>query len=248
MDNVIAVCSGKGGTGKTTSAAALSVCLARHGNRVCVIDCDVGLRNLDLVLGLEDAALFDFADIIAGRVTAQDAVCAHPMVPGLDFLTAPQTRESFTDQGFSGLIRELSGQYDYVVLDAPAGLGAGFRMAVENAGQTVIVANPDTTSLRDAQQAVVFAREIDSGSKIWLLVNRLRRSLLRVAKKNVDDIIDTVGAQLIGIVREDPDVSSAGETGVPLTMYREARVRSACAQFDRIAARLTGESIPLGLI
>ena len=248
MGKAIAICSGKGGTGKTTTAAALAVCLAQRGRSVMVIDCDIGLRNLDLILGVSDRALFDFADVIDGRVSLVDGACIHPDVEGLRLLTAPfGKRASDIDfNKFKKLVEDIRRRYDYCILDAPAGIGAGFELVVGCADEIIVVANPDVSSLRDGQRTACEAAEL-SGARARLLINRLRPKLLRLGKKNVDRIIDEISLQLVGIVSEDRNVILAGDRGVPLPLYRRARRRSA-AQFARIAGRIDGERIPLGKI
>ena len=247
MGKVIAVCSGKGGTGKTSSTAALSAALARRGRRVLATDCDVGLRNLDLCLGISEEAVFNFCDVLEGRVSLQDAAVEHPEVPGLFLLTAPSLRrpEDIDPRWMMRLMDDARQQFDYVLADAPAGIGAGFRLALAGADEAVVVANPDAASLRDAQRVAWEIRE-SAHIPARLLVNRLRRSILRIGRSSVDAIMDEVGLQLLGIIREDRNVILAANAGIPLAQYRRPKKRSAARQFDRVAARLEGEYVPLG--
>ena len=249
MGKVIAVCSGKGGTGKTSSVAALSAALACRGRRVLAVDCDMGLRNLDLCLGASEEAVFNFCDVLEGRVSLEEAAAEHPEVPGLFLLTAPSLRrpEEIQPIWMRRLMDDAREQYDYVLTDAPAGIGAGFRLALQGADEAVVVANPDAASLRDAQRV---AWEIREGAHIpaRLLVNRLRRSILRIGRSSVDDVMDEVGLQLLGIIREDRNMILAANAGVPLAQYRRPKKRSAARQFQRVAARLEGEYVPLGAI
>ncbi len=247
MGKALAVCSGKGGTGKTTTAAALAVCLAKRGRSVVVIDCDVGLRNIDLILGVSDRAVFDFSDVLAGRATVDEAACIHPTVKNLRILTAPFGKR-FADidrAAMRQMVRGICENYDYCILDAPAGIGAGFELAVGCADEVIVVANPDVSSLRDGQRTA-YEVGLISPANTRLLVNRLRPRLLRKGRKNVDRIIDEIGLQLVGIVKEDKNVILAGDRGIPLPLYKRAKKRSAAAQFGRIAARIDGERLPLG--
>ena len=244
MGKSIVITSGKGGTGKTTTAAALSEALALMGKRVLCVDCDVGLKNLDLALGVTDKVLWDFGDILAGRVSARDAVLHHEKVPGLDFLSAPAdlTPENIDEEGFSALRRTLEEDYDFVLYDSPAGLGRGFRLASQGSQMAIVVSTADSTSLRDGQKTV--SRLAAWGIKdIRLLINRVQPRNLRRVRTTVDDIIDVVGAQLIGIVSEDEAVSLAMNLEEPLMVYDSD---AAVPQYKRIARRICGERVFLG--
>lgn len=241
MGTIILVTSGKGGTGKTTSVAALSEALALQGKRVLAVDCDIGLRNLDLSLGLEDWSLYDFADVLTGRISAEEAVLPHPEIPGLCFLAAPVGREELDPAAFTDLIRSLSAEYDFVLLDSPAGLGSGFTLAAGPADMAIVVANSDPATLRDGQITVLRLRELGI-EEIRLLVNRVRPRYLRRTRSTLDDAIDAVGAQLIGLVYEDEDVPTATDRKRPLMRYG---ARYAYDAFYRIALRLSGERVYL---
>ena len=161
----IAVVSGKGGTGKTSLTAGVGTALALSGKRVLCVDCDIGLRNLDLALGLTDRALMDFSDVALKRCSLESAVVSHPNVPNLYLLTAPVRMRGpcVTTLDFRLMLAKIRQQFDYCLLDAPAGLGEGFRLAVCAADRCVVVTTQDASSLRDAQHTVMELRQFGSG-------------------------------------------------------------------------------------
>ena len=193
MATVIAVTSGKGGTGKTSLTGAVSSCLAALGHRTLCIDMDVGLRNLDLSLGLADRALMDFTDVLQGRCPLERAAVEHPDIQGLFLLTAPLTLpEGLTEAAMRDLLRQAKEQYDYILLDAPAGLGPGFRLAVCGCDRAVVVSTSDASALRDAQRTV---SEIGSRvERIHLVVNRVQPKLLRRLHTTIDDAMEKYGS------------------------------------------------------
>ena len=178
MGSVIVITSGKGGTGKTSLTGGIGAALALQGRQVLCIDADVGLRNLDITLGMTDAALMDFSDVMAGRCPLARAVAPHPSVSGLFLLTAPLTLpEDFSGEaGFRALLAEARERYDEILIDSPAGLGAGFRLATCAADRAIVVAVSDPSSLRDAQRVVSQLGRIETAH---LVVNRVRPRLLR---------------------------------------------------------------------
>ena len=246
MGTSIVLTSGKGGTGKTACCAAISTFLASLGRSVVCVDCDAAMRDLDLALGLPDSALWDFLDVTEGRVPLEDALTAHPSLENLWFLAAP-TRlvAGETEIGdFLRLIGRLKEQFDFVLLDSPAGIGQGFQMAASAADIAVIVATGDITSLRDGQRAAQELRALGV-PELRLLVNRVRPRTFRRMRRDIDQIIDTVGARLIGVVSEDAGVSQALNREEPLIT---CGARDAWGQLYRIARRLNGEKVRLGRI
>ena len=230
MGCVIVITSGKGGTGKTSLTGGLGTALALQGHKVLCIDGDVGLRNLDITLGMTDAALMDFSDVIAGRCPLGRAVAPHPSVSGLYLLTAPLTLpEDF----------QARQAYEYVLVDSPAGLGAGFRLAVCDADRAIVVAVSDPSSLRDAQRVV---SQLPNLETIHLVVNRVRPRLLRRQGATIDDAMDTAGLPLLGLVPEDAKVVLAASSGRPLAQMSQ---RGAAKAYENIARRLTGQQVPL---
>ena len=244
MGQCIAVVSGKGGTGKTSFTAGVGEALALSGRRVLCLDCDVGLRNLDLALGLSDRALMDFSDVAQGRCSLESAVVEHPRLPGLFLLTAPvRTRgRPVTETQMADLLAEVRKRYDFCLLDAPAGLGTGFLLATAAADRAVVVTTTDPSSLRDAQHTVMELDRFGSG-KLHLVVNRVRKKLLRNMHTTIDDAIDKAGLPLIGVVPEDDTLLLSLNRGTPLLL---ANSQSPAAwAYRNIAARLQGGRIPL---
>lgn len=240
MGAVIAVVSGKGGTGKSTTAAALACCLAHMGRRVLAVDADAELRNLDLYLGLSDRAVLDYGDVLAGRCPPDRALTPSPVYPGLSLLAAPLEP---VGGGLGGLIRALSGGFDYCLVDCPGGLGPGFREAAAAADRALVVSGTDPCSHRDAGRAAQALRDLGVADA-RLIVNRVSRRFLRAADATLDDSIDRVGLRLIGYVPEDGRVPLALAAGQPLTAYRGGSWGAAAA-FGRIAKRIDGQKAPL---
>ena len=239
----IAVVSGKGGTGKTSFTAGVGTALALSGKRVLCLDCDVGLRNLDLALGLSDRALMDFSDVAHRRCPLEMAVVEHPKIPGLFLLTAPARIDSatVTEAEMKALLRQVRGSFDYCLLDAPAGLGSGFRLAKCGADRCVVVTTTDASSLRDAQHTVMELSDFGPG-KVHLVVNRVRKKMLRSMHATIDDAIDKAGLPLLGVVPEDDDLPLSLHQGVPLLLRSNYH---AAAAYKNIAKRLQGQRAPL---
>lgn len=239
----IAVVSGKGGTGKTSLTAGVGTALALQGNRVLCVDCDIGLRNLDLALGLTDRALMDFSDVALDRCPLESAVVAHPNIPNLYLLTAPVRMRgpAVTTADFRRMLVQIRQQFDFCLLDAPAGLGEGFRLAVCGADRCIVVTTQDASSLRDAQHTVMELRDFGSGC-LHLVVNRVRKKLLRSMHATIDDAMDKAGLPLIGVVPEDDALPLALNRGIPLLL---ASTDGAAGAYRNIAIRLRGGKAPL---
>lgn len=240
MGSVIVVTSGKGGTGKTSITGGVSSCLARLGKSVLCIDMDIGLRNLDISLGLSDRALMDFSDVVLGRCSLEKAAVSHPDLPGLSLLTAPM---SFTPQLTQWQVQELLDQarkrYDYIMIDSPAGLGQGFQLATCGADRALVVSTNDASSLRDAQRTVA---ELDRLDQIHLVMNRIQPKLLRQLRTTIDDAMDAAGLPLIGVVPEDPRVILSANQGRPLILGGRQGAANACLN---IAKRIQGLRVPI---
>ena len=243
MGQSIAVVSGKGGTGKSSLTAGVGSALAMLGQKVLCIDCDVGLRNLDLMLGLSDRALMDFSDVAHGNCALADAVVQHPRIPRLFLLTAPLSagRDPLSTAQFSALVAECKTLYDFVLLDSPAGMEYGFRLAVAAADRVIVVTTSDPASLRDAQRVVMELNYFPLGSE-HLVVNRVRRKWLKTMHATIDDAMDTAGLPLLGVVPEDDALVLAAARGIPLLL---TDTDYAAKAYRNIAKRICGIPQPL---
>lgn len=240
MGTVITVTSGKGGTGKTTVTGGVASCLARLGKTVLCIDMDIGLRNLDISLGLSDRALMDFADVALGNCPLARAAVSHPDLPNLSLLTAPMRLPPHVTAGsIRALLRTARDRYDYIFIDCPAGLGPGFQLATCGADRALVVATNDASSLRDAQRAV---EELYHLRQVHLVMNRIQPKLLRQLRTTIDDAMDTAGLPLLGVVPEDPQVMLSANLGRPLILGGRQGAANACLN---IAKRLEGRRVPI---
>lgn len=243
MGQIIAIVSGKGGTGKTSFTAAVSTALAQMKYRTLCLDCDIGLRNLDIALGLTDRTMMDFSDVIAGRCSLEEAVVRHPKLPNLYLLTAPVyvKAQQIPEEGMRQLLEEIRQSFDFCLIDAPAGLGQGFHLATDRADRAVVVSTSDNTSLRDAQRAVLELGHLPRG-QVHLAINRIQKKVLRQLHQTIDDAMDTAGLPLLGVIPEDPAVPLAANRNLPLLLTAEDHAAKA---YRNIAARLTGQRVPL---
>ena len=242
MGTVIVVTSGKGGTGKTSLTGGVASCLAALGQKVLCIDLDIGLRNLDISLGMTDRALMDFTDVVEGRCTLERAAVEHPVIRGLYLLTAPvrPTPDALDEEKMKAMLLQARAQFDYILIDSPAGLGSGFRLAVCGADRAVVVSTNDSSALRDAQRTVVeLGRRLDT---IHLVLNRSQPKLLRRLRTTIDDAMDAAGLPLLGVVPEDSQVILAANTGEPLILFSR---KGAALAYLNIAKRLMGQRVPL---
>lgn len=243
MGTAYVVASGKGGTGKTSFVAGVGSALAYSGYKTLCIDADIGLRNLDIALGMTDRVLMTFADVIQGRCSLEKAAVAHPQIPTLHLLTAPMQRDigHISAEEMHDFIQQAKQEFDFCIIDAPAGLGSGFRLAASGADRAIIVTTTDSSSLRDAQHAVMELSDYPMRSR-HLVVNRVEKKLLRKLHRNIDDAIDTAGLPLIGIVPEDTRVQLATNREIPIILTES---KGAAKAYTNIAKRLCGTHVPL---
>ena len=242
MGTVAALVSGKGGTGKTTLCAGIGAGLARLEQRVLCIDADVGLRNLDLALGMSDQATIPFTEVLSDP-DLLERVPAHPDIPGLSMLTAPvgTMPEDIDPEEFSALVTQAARVFDWVLIDAPAGIGPGFRLAASPSSIALVVANCEPASMRDAAQTAQLLRDREDLS-LKLVVNRVRRRALKQLGLTIDDAIDQVGLTLIGLVPEQRRLPADLAAARALQMAYDGGAVQACGN---IARRLNGERVPL---
>ena len=244
MGELIAVLSGKGGTGKTSVCAAVTTALARMGHKVLAIDCDMGLQNLDISLGLSDSGAISFLDVCEGGYSLSHAA-KHDRFESLSFLTAPlnRTAERVDAEKFRQMVRAAKREFDYIFLDAPAGIDAGFELAAKFADRCLIVTGADPAAMRDAARAAQ-RLELMGKTDVKLIVNRVSRKLFATMSVTVDDVMDTAGLPLIGVVPEDQNVTLAAAFGAPLISYTNRGAAKAC---EAIARRLEGRHVPLSI-
>ena len=244
MGELIALLSGKGGTGKTTLCAGIATALASLGSTVLCIDCDIGLRNLDIALGLAHTNTLSFLDVCRGEYTLDQAL-RHSRYPNLVFLTAPVNAcaDDIDRAAFSAMLRAAREQFDYVLLDAPAGVELGFQLCASYADLVLLVTCPEPAAIRDAARAAE-KLELMGKDNIRLVVNRIRRKLFQIMNITVDDVMDEAGLPLLGIVPEDTNVTLAAAFEEPLLRYTKRGAAAAC---KRIAKRIQGKPVPLSI-
>jgi septum site-determining protein MinD len=240
---VLTITSGKGGVGKTTATANLAVALARLGNRVVSIDADIGLRNLDVVMGLENRIVYDLVDVVEGHCRLRQALIRDKRLDDLFLLPAAQTRDK-TAVNTSDMIRvcdELRSQFDYIVIDSPAGIEQGYRNAVAPADLVLIVTNPEISAVRDADRVIGLV-EADGKGPPQLIINRLDPDLVqRGDMLGTADIVEILAVELVGIVPEDPSILVSTNRGQPVALDGRSPAGQA---FQNIARRLLGQDVP----
>jgi septum site-determining protein MinD len=240
---VVTVTSGKGGVGKTTTTANLGVALARMDQRVVLIDADIGLRNLDIVMGLENRIVYDLVDIVEGRCKLRQALIKHKQFPELYLIPAAQTRDktAVSPADMVQLTDQMRQEYDFILIDSPAGIERGFRNAVAPADEVLIVTNPEVSAVRDADR-VIGLLEADNKRQPKLILNRAKIDQIRKGEMlSAEDVTDILAIKLIGIIPEDEQVVPSSNSGVPVTLNENSRAGQA---FRNIARRLMGEDVP----
>lgn len=240
---VVTISSGKGGVGKTTATANLGISLASLGKKVVVIDADIGLRNLDVIMGLENRIVYDLVDIVEGRSKLRQAMIKHKKFDHLFLIPAAQTRDKMavSPDDMVKLTDELREDFDYVLIDSPAGIERGFRNALEPADEVLIVTNPEVSAVRDADRIIGLIEAADKGPG-RLIINRLKTDLVKKGEMlSSEDVYDILGLTIIGIIPEDELVLSASNSGVPVTLNMQSKAGLA---FNNVARRVAGEDVP----
>ncbi len=240
---VIVVTSGKGGVGKTTTSANLSVSLARAGYKVVAVDADIGLRNLDLVMGLENRVVYNFVDVIEGSCRLNQALVRDKRVENLFLLPAAQTRtkDAVNPSQMVALTEDLKKEFDFVIMDCPAGIEGGFQNAAAGADEGLIVTTPEISAVRDADRIIGMLESLQK-SPNRLIINRVRPKMIKGGDMlEVEDVLDVLAVKLIGVVPEDPSVIRSTNSGEPLAFANDSPASKA---FENIASRLTGVDVP----
>ena len=242
VGELIAVLSGKGGTGKTSVCAGVAEALALSGEKVLCIDCDVGLRNLDIALAMSQTGSLSFLEVCQGEYSLDMAAC-HPAYPNLSFLTAPMNcpTEDIDIEAFGAMLDKARRKFSFVLLDAPAGIEAGFRLAARFVDRIVLVTGSDPAAVRDAARAAEVL-ELMGKQDIRLVVNRINKKMISAMNLTVDDIMDQAGVPLLGLVPEDSNVVLAAAFQQPLLGCTKGGAAAACR---RIARRLQGLRVPV---
>ena len=243
MSEVIVITSGKGGVGKTTTTANVGTGLAMLNKKVVMIDTDIGLRNLDVVLGLENRIVYTLVDVVEGKCKLKQALIKHKKYPELCLLPSAQTRDkdAVTPEQMKELVEELKQDFDYILLDCPAGIEQGFRNAIAGADRALVVTTPEVSAIRDADR-IVGLLEANEMKKIDLIINRIRVDMVKRGDMlNVGDVCDILSINLLGVVPDDENVVIATNQGEPLV----GRDCLAGKTFENICRRVMGEDVPL---
>src|SRR5688500_18238525 len=247
MSRVITITSGKGGVGKTTTSANLGTALAMNGQRVVVVDADIGLRNLDVVMGLENRIVYDLVDVVEGRCRMRQALIMDKRFPKLFLLPAAQTRDKYalTPDDMIALCEELRREFDFVLIDSPAGIEGGFRNAIAGADEVLIVTTPEVSAVRDADRIVGLVEAFEKGHP-RLILNRIRPHMVsRGDMMTTEDVVEILAIDRIGVVPDDESIVTTTNRGEVAVMDRNSQ---AGRSFSSIARRLMGEDVPMQVI
>jgi septum site-determining protein MinD len=243
MAETIVITSGKGGVGKTTSVANLGSGLAMLGKKVAMIDADIGLRNLDLVMGLENRIVYDLVDVVEGYCKLRQALVRDKRVEGLYLLPAAQTRDktAVSPDQMKNLCDELGEEFDYILVDCPAGIEQGFRNASAGADRAIIISTPELSAVRDADRVIALLESMEIYDQ-KLLVNRIRPSMVRRGDMlDIDDILEQLAIDLVGVIPEDEMIIVTTNRGEPAVMNNHSRAGQA---YKNTARRIVGEEVP----
>ncbi|WP_221566243.1 septum site-determining protein MinD [Alkalihalobacillus sp. TS-13] len=244
MGEAIVITSGKGGVGKTTTTANIGTSLALLGKKVCLIDTDIGLRNLDVIMGLENRIIYDLVDVAHNRCKLHQALIKDKRFECLYLLPAAQTKDksAVKPEQMKTIVTELKQDYDYVIIDCPAGIEQGFKNAIAGADKSIVVTNPETSSVRDADRIIGLLEQEDIEAP-KLIVNRLKPHMMENGDSlDVDEIVSILAVELLGIVTDDELVIRASNRGEPIALNPDTKASQA---YRNIARRILGESVPL---
>lgn len=244
MGEVIVVTSGKGGVGKTTTSANIGTGLASKGLKVVLVDTDIGLRNLDVVMGLENRIVYDIVDVTSGTCRLKQALIKDKRFENLYLLPAAQTKDktAVTQEQMKKLSEELKKEFDYAIVDCPAGIEQGFRNAIVGADRAIVVTTPEVSAVRDADRIIglLEAQEIENPR---LIINRIRPHMVkRGDMMDISDILDILAIDLLGVIPDDDSIVISTNRGEPAIMDNSSRAGEA---YRRITRRIQGEEVPL---
>ena len=242
---VIVITSGKGGVGKTTTSANIGTALAKNGSSVVLIDTDIGLRNLDLLLGLENRIVYTLVDVVEERCKLKQALVKDKKNPNLCLLAAAQTRDkSAVDaEQLKTICEQLQEDYDFILVDCPAGIEEGFKTAVAGASEAIVVTTPEMSAVRDADRIIGLLEAREEIKSYKLLVNRVRPNLVQTNDMmSVDDVVEILSCDLLGVIPEDTGIITSTNRGEPIVNDDESPAGKA---YINVAKRINGEDIPL---
>ncbi|MCL6592491.1 MAG: septum site-determining protein MinD [Alicyclobacillus sp.] len=244
MGTAIVITSGKGGVGKTTSTANIGTALALLGKSVCLVDADIGLRNLDVVLGLENRIIYDIVDVATGQCRLEQALIRDKRFERLSFLPASQTKDktALEPERVQEMVVQLKAAYDFVIIDCPAGIEHGFRVAIAGADQAIVVTTPETAAVRDADRVIGLLENHKLHSP-KLVINRIRPKMVKQGDMlDIDEIVQLLSIDLLGVVPDEEAVIRNNIKGEPIVVQPDSKASLA---YRHIARRMLGESIPL---
>lgn len=240
---IVTITSGKGGVGKTTAVASLGIALASRGQKVVCVDGDIGLRNLDVIMGLENRIVYDIVDVVEGRCRLKQAMIRDKRLSGLFLIPAAQTRDknALSPSDMLRLGDELREEVDWVLIDSPAGIERGFKNAIAPADRVLVLTNPEISAVRDADRVIGILEAEEKGSPS-LILNRVNPEMVRKQEMlSAEDVLDLLAIDLIGVVPEDKAVLIAANQGSPIALDNDSKAGQA---FRNIAGRLMGEDVP----
>jgi septum site-determining protein MinD len=240
---VVTITSGKGGVGKTTATANLATAMAAVGHKVVCVDADIGLRNLDVILGLENRIVYDLVDVVEGRCRLRQAMIRDKRLPHLFLIPAAQTRDksSVSPSDMIRLCNELRLEHDWIFIDSPAGIERGFRNAIAPADIMVVITNPEISAVRDADR-IIGLIEAEEKGPARLVINRIKPEMVkRQEMHSADDVVELLAVELVGLIPEDEEVITSTNRGIPVALNGKSKAGQA---FRNIAQRLNGEDVP----
>jgi septum site-determining protein MinD len=244
MGDAIVITSGKGGVGKTTTSANIGTALALQGKKVCMVDTDIGLRNLDVVMGLENRIIYDLVDVADGRCRLNQALIKDKRFAELYLLPAAQTKDknAVTPDAVRKIVLELKQEFEYVIIDCPAGIEQGYKNAVAGADKAIVVTTPENAAVRDADR-IIGLLEHDGIRSPKLVINRIRPNLMKKGDMlDIDEVCQVLAIDLLGIVPDDEHVIKAANMGEPTVMNPSSK---AAIAYRNIARRILGDTVPL---